>query len=204
MLQAKHKNIVDAVLEFWFETDTVPGICEYRPIWFEVVDPVFDAGVRERFLGLYQRAAAGELEKLADDSRGALALVIILDQFSRNMFRGSLQRYATDAEALRIAEAAIERGFDRALGPLQRWFLYLPYQHSENLTHQRRSLALFQALARSDAPVDQMMREAAQEHLEIIERFGRFPNRNGVLGRETTAAEAAFIAASNNPHLTTA
>ncbi len=193
------QGIVEAGLGFWFETDTVPGFCEYRPIWFEVQDPAFDAEVRERFLGTWEEAAAGALDALGATPEGALALVVVLDQMPRNIFRGQARCYATDEKALQIARRAIERGFDAALAPLRRWFLYLPFEHSEALADQHRAVALFEALG--DDPVHRQVVASAREHLGIIERFGRFPHRNKALGRQTTADEATFLAALDHPHL---
>lgn len=198
-LQPSEQAIVEAVLDFWFETDTVPGFCEYRPIWFEVQDPAFDAEVGERFLGTYEAAAAGSLDDLGATPEGALALVVVLDQMPRNMFRRQARCYATDAKALDVAREAIARGFDAALAPLRRWFLYLPFEHSEALADQHRAQTLFESLG--DDPVHRQVVASAREHLQVIRRFDRFPHRNKALGRETTTDEAAFLAALDHPHL---
>lgn len=184
------RDPTDRVLEFWFETGTVPGLCEFRPIWF-ARDDAFDAAINERFPDEYARAAAGRLDRLARSARGALALVILLDQFPRNLFRGTGQAFATDGEARSIARRAIETGLTEDLSPLRKIFLYLPFQHSEDLADQQWSVRLFQSLG--DDKVVRWIQDAADRHLEIIERFGRFPHRNAALNRPSTAAEHAFL-----------
>ncbi|MGH6954453.1 MAG: DUF924 family protein [Alphaproteobacteria bacterium] len=183
-------RVLDEVLEFWFGPPGGNDGYEKRKIWFEK-DSAFDAEVRARFLDAHEAAAAGAFDTLADEPRRALALVIALDQFPRNMFRGSPRAYATDGKALAAATAAIERGFDLGVHHVPRLFFYLPYEHSEDLAVQRRSLDLYQRLA--DDPEHDRSMYYARRHCEIIERFGRFPHRNAVLGRETTPAEAEFL-----------
>ena len=172
---------IAAVLDFWFDPES-------EPLWFKK-DAAFDAAIRERFVGDYERAAAGALDAWKDTADGALALVIALDQFPRNLFRGSARAFATDAKAVAVAGRAIDRGFDRRLEVVRRKFLYLPFTHSESLADQRRGVTLFEA-----AGTDSKTLKFARRHLEIVARFGRFPHRNQDLGRETTADEAAFLA----------
>ena len=148
-------------------------------------DDGFDALVRERFLDLWQRAAAGRLSSWEDSDDGALALIIVLDQFPRNMFRGDARAYSSDALAREVATRAISRGVDtRTDAPLLQ-FLYLPFMHSEKLDDQARCVELFQR--------DPENLQYADRHADIIRRFGRFPHRNGPLGRTTTPEEKAFL-----------
>ncbi len=185
----------EEVLDFWFGREDEPGYGEFRDAWFRK-DPGFDEKVRERFGGLYERAAAGELDGWRDDARSCLALVICLDQFPRNMFRGDGRTHATDAKALETAEYAVERALDRELPPFQRMFLYMPFMHSEDLEYQRRSVELFERLAEKPGAPD--VTSYAVGHKEIVERFGRFPHRNEILGRETTPEEAEFLEGPNS------
>ncbi len=180
----------EEVLDFWFGREDEPGYGEFREAWFRK-DPEFDREVQERFGTLYERAASGELDGWRDDARACLALVICLDQFPRNMFRGDGRTHATDAKALETAGHAVERALDRELPPFQRMFLYMPFMHSENLEDQRRSVELFERLAEKLAGPD--VTSYAAGHMEIVERFGRFPHRNAILGRETTPEEAEFL-----------
>jgi uncharacterized protein (DUF924 family) len=177
---------VDEVLDFWFGRESEPGYGEFREAWFRK-DPEFDREIRDRFETLHEEAAAGKLDDWKQEARSCLALVILLDQFPRNMFRGDPRSYATDHRAQEMSAYAVERAFDRELPEFQRTFLYMPFMHSENLEHQRRSVELFRGLGGSDSS------EYAVGHMEIIERFGRFPHRNEVLGRRTTAEEAEFL-----------
>ncbi len=150
-------------------------------------DDDFDAGVRERYLGLWQAAVAGELAFWETTDDGALALVIVLDQFPRNMFRGSAETYASDAPARDVARQAIDRGVDTRVDPTLREFLYLPFMHSEALADQIRCIALSQRAGLAESA------KWAEHHAEIIRRFGRFPHRNHILGRTTTPDEQAFL-----------
>ncbi len=176
------------VLGFWFGREGEPGYGEFREAWFRK-DPEFDRQVRDRFEDLHEAAAAGELEGWREEARSCLALVILLDQFPRNMFRGDPRSYATDRMAQETAEYAVDRAIDRELPAFQRMFLYMPFMHSEDLERQRRSVELFRALGGEDDTTGYAVR-----HMEIVERFGRFPHRNEVLGRQTTPEEAAFLA----------
>lgn len=178
------------VLTFWYGREGDPDHDEFRDAWFRK-DEAFDAEVTERFGAVYEDAAAGRLEGWREDPEGCLALVIVLDQFPRNMFRGDAKTHATDAKALDTAKYAIERALDRELPPLQRMFLYMPFMHAENVEDQRRSVELFGGLAAEPGGPDVV--EYAVGHAEIVERFGRFPHRNAILGRETTPEEAEFL-----------
>jgi uncharacterized protein (DUF924 family) len=175
------RTIATEVLGFWFGDET--GV--RREAWFEK-NSGFDAEIRERFGAVLERAMAGELDGMATTPRGCLALVIVMDQFPRNIYRDDGRAFATDGQALALAKSAIEAEFDQQLTPLEREFLYLPFEHSEDLDDQHRSVELFATLG-ADAL------EWAERHLAVIERFGRFPHRNAALGRETTEEEAAFL-----------
>jgi uncharacterized protein (DUF924 family) len=175
------------VLDFWFGREGEPGYGEFREAWF-TKDPEFDQRVRDRFEALHEAAAAGELDDWKEEAQSCLALVILLDQFPRNMYRGDPRSYATDYKAQETAEHAVDRAFDRELPAFQRMFLYMPFMHSEDLAHQRRSVELFRALGGENDATGYAVR-----HMEIVERFGRFPHRNEVLGRRTTPEEAEFL-----------
>ncbi len=180
----------DEVLAFWFGREDEPGYGEFREAWFRK-DPEFDQQVQERFGPLYERAAAGELDGWREEARSCLALVICLDQFPRNMFRGDGRTHATDDKALETARYALERALDRELPPFQRVFVYMPFMHSESVEDQRRSVELFGRLAEKPGAPD--LTSYAVGHMEIVERFGRFPHRNVILGRESTPEEAEFL-----------
>ena len=154
--------------------------------WF-AKDEAFDAAIAERFLAVYEAAAAGRLAHWEATADGALALVIVIDQFPRNMFRDSARIYAADGLARMVADRALSRGSDEAVAPALRGFFYLPFEHSENLADQERSVALHRACGDADGL------KWAEHHADIIRRFGRFPHRNRVLGRTNTPAEQAFL-----------
>jgi uncharacterized protein (DUF924 family) len=154
--------------------------------WFNK-DSAFDAAIRERFLPTYEAAAAGGLASWEATADGALALTIVLDQFSRNMFRGSPRTFAADPLARAVADRAIARGFDKQVEASCRAFFYLPFMHAENLIDQQRCVDLCR-----DAGIEDTLK-FAELHADIIRRFGRFPHRNAVLGRATTPAEQAFL-----------
>jgi uncharacterized protein (DUF924 family) len=154
--------------------------------WFED-DEVFDAAIRERFAVTYEDAAAGLLSDWENSPQGALALVIVLDQFPRNMFRNNARSYATDPLARAVARRAIAKGFDRQIALPERSFFYLPFEHSEDLADQELSVALMRETGDAD------LLKWAELHADIIRRFGRFPHRNAILGRTTTPEEQAFL-----------
>jgi uncharacterized protein (DUF924 family) len=170
---------VEDVLRCWFE--------EAGPEqWFKK-DPAFDARIRERFLALHEALTAREPHDLVADARTALAAVIVLDQFSRNMFRDTPRAFAADPQALSVAQTAVERGFEAALTKDERMFLYLPFEHCEDRAMQARSVALAASLG------DPELSKWAEAHRAIIDRFGRFPHRNRLLGRVSTREEAEFL-----------
>jgi uncharacterized protein (DUF924 family) len=154
--------------------------------WFEKEDS-FDDEIRNRFLAVHEAAAAGKLAGWEQTAEGALALLILLDQFPRNMFRGSARAFATDPLARAITAGALVRGFDSQVPAEMRSFFYLPFEHSEDLADQERSIALYKAAG------DAGDLKWAELHADIIRRFGRFPHRNAVLGRATTPEEQAFL-----------
>jgi uncharacterized protein (DUF924 family) len=175
-----------AVLDFWFAGSATP-----RPEWFKK-DVAFDALIAARFGPLVEQALAGGLADWAKPPNDALAQVIVLDQFTRNIFRDTPRAFAGDALALAAAQAMVALGDDAALPPLQRSFVYLPFEHAEDMAMQRESLRLFAALTAADASLTDS-EDYARRHADIIERFGRFPHRNAVLGRESTADEVQFL-----------
>ena len=154
--------------------------------WF-AQDLAFDAEILERFLATHEAAAAGRLSAWEGAAEGALALVIALDQFPRNMFRGTPRAFSTDALVLAAARRAIERGFDRAIPMPERNFFYLPFEHSENLADQELCLAFTEATGDAEAV------KWAKIHLDVIRRFGRFPHRNAALSRVSTPEEIAYL-----------
>jgi uncharacterized protein (DUF924 family) len=167
----------DAVVAFW--RDAGPDL------WFAKHE-AFDRRFRERFLKLHEAAARGELMAWQATPTGALALVLLLDQFPRNSFRGDKRMYATDALARQVARAAVEAGHHRNVEPALQAFLCLPFGHSEDITDQERSVALMRDLGHPDLP-------HAERHRDIVRRFGRFPHRNPILGRTMTAEEQRYL-----------
>jgi uncharacterized protein (DUF924 family) len=176
------------VLRFWFGAGDAYG--KPRRASF-AKDDAFDAEIRARFGSLHDQAGAGRLAAWQAEPASCLALVIVLDQFSRNLYRGSARAFAADPLARAAAEQALARGDDRAMPPVERMFLYLPFEHSESLQDQQRSCELMRTLA--DVPETADVYPYALRHREIIERFGRFPHRNAALGRESTPEEVAFL-----------
>lgn len=181
----------EALLTLWFGERA-------RRCWFDP-DPAFDAELRQRFAGLVERALAGELATWEAEPERCLALLLLLDQLPRNLFREGARAYAGDAAARRVAAQAVARGFDLRLPPDRRLFVYLPFQHGEDAADQRRSVQLIGAL-RAALPPDrraegEVWYEHALQHQAVIERFGRFPPRNPRLGRGATEAEEAYLAA---------
>lgn len=170
---------IEEVLRFWFE-ETSAGA------WF-VRDDALDAEIRKRFGALHASLTEKVPASVTTTPLGALATVIVLDQFSRNLYRNSSRAFGADATALGIAQEAIAAGFDRELNANQRMFLYMPFQHSEDKNVQARSIELFTQLGNAHAL------DFARQHQVIIERFGRFPHRNRTLGRESSAAEIEFL-----------
>ena len=180
----------EKILNFWFGEPNQPTYGKPRQAWFNK-KPKFDSEVRTHFLTDYEQAAAGELDDWKNSAQTCLALTLLLDQFPRNMFRGTPQAFATDWQALSAAQYAISRGYDRELLPVHRWFIYCPFEHSENIEHQNQAVALFQQL--SDDPDSADAIKYTILHREVILRFGRFPHRNVILGRVSTPEEEEFL-----------
>jgi uncharacterized protein (DUF924 family) len=176
----------EEVLDFWFG----PERGKARVQWFRK-DAAFDASIRERFAALHAAAARREREAWRASADPMLALVIVLDQFSRNLFRGDARAFAQDAHARECASEALMRGDDLGLLPVERQFLYLPFEHSEDLADQRVAVERMRSLEAFEET--RGLTEWAVRHCEIVERFGRFPHRNAVLGRETTPEETEFL-----------
>src|SRR5215472_15879830 len=180
-----------ALLDFWFGPLGDPDRDKHREIWFKSTEE-FDTALRRKFLADYEAAAAGELDSWETSPEGALALVLLLDQVPRNIFRRTPRAYAADSAARAVADRALERGFDQLVGPAWRTFFYMPLHHSEDIGDQQRSAALFESLPRNPDRRG-FLRRYGQPYLQVIERFGRFPHRNEILGRQSTAAEIAFM-----------
>ena len=177
------------ILDFWFASETSAERGEPRTMWFRK-DAEVDQSIRERFGGAVETALAGGFADWAT-ARGALARVLLLDQFTRNIFRDSPRAFAGDALALALAKTTVAGGGDRTLIPIERWFLYMPFEHAEDSDAQRTSLELFTRLRDETGLADPM--HWAEGHAEIIRRFGRYPHRNAILGRPSTAEEAEFL-----------
>jgi uncharacterized protein (DUF924 family) len=184
------------ILDFWFGAAGSPEGAGPREIWFRS-NAAFDTDCRRNFAKLLPRARDGALDHWCETPDGALALVLLLDQMPRNIHRGSADAFACDAKARSVARQAVARGFDRGLPRHRRQFLYLPFEHSEELADQEQSLRLFASLFAGDGREDQL--DHARRHHAVIARFGRFPHRNAALGRASTAEEEAFLAGPAAP-----
>lgn len=184
-------SLIDAIRTFWF----ADGRDSPRKAWF-TRDDAFDAAIRDQFGDLLTPAREGALDAWAETPDGALALLLVLDQFPRNLHRGTPDAFASDAHARAVArDVVLDRRFDLALTPTERTFLYLPFEHSEELADQNLSVALFEGLR--DSPAHRTPGSAidyAWRHHAVIRRFGRFPHRNALLGRANTAAESTYLA----------
>lgn len=170
------------ILTFWFEEATPQQ-------WFQS-NPDFDALITDRFLKDYELAVTGLYDAWQDKAEAALALCILLDQFPRNMFRGTPRAFQSDSKALAVARHTVGKHLDKVLPVLRRRFLYLPFEHAEDLACQEESVRLFEAI-RKDDPLGY---DYALRHRDVIAKFGRFPHRNAILGRDTTPEEAAYLA----------
>ncbi len=190
--EKKQENSVawTTIIDFWFGKPEDKAYGSPQKFWF-VKEEQFDRQVRSRFLETYQQAASGQLSQWQEQALSCLALIIVLDQFPRNMFRNSPKAFATDSDALKLAKYAVAKGFDRQLLSVQRWFIYLPFEHSENLEEQQTAVKLFQTL--KDNPDSKTAIDYANKHLQVIKKFGRFPHRNQILARESTQAEKEFL-----------
>jgi uncharacterized protein (DUF924 family) len=180
------------VIDFWFGAPGSADDGKPRRAWF-VKDAAFDTVIRERFGAAIDKALAGTLQSWdAEGPGGTLARILLLDQFTRNAYRDTPAAFAGDALALGAARAMVDSGADAALAPLRRAFVYLPFEHAEDLQDQARAVALFSALAGTHPGLDDML-DYARRHQAVIARFGRFPHRNAILGRESTPEEVAFL-----------
>lgn len=174
------------ILSFWFGTTDMTIEIDKHAAWFRAT-PEFDRQLTERFSAAHERAAAGAFDHFVRDAGECLALIIALDQFPRNMFRGTARAFATDAKAREIARQAIAAGYDRRFSRWPRSFAYLPFEHSEELVDQQQALVLYRSLG------DEESLKYAIAHHDAIERFGRFPHRNAILGRRSTPEEEDYL-----------
>ncbi|MBK7900480.1 MAG: DUF924 domain-containing protein [Azonexus sp.] len=180
------------VLAYWFGQPDDADFGKPRAVWFNK-DAAADAEIRGRFRALHLWAHGGLLNAWDEQAESALALILVLDQFSRQIYRDQPKAFASDGKALALAEKALAACFDRALPPLQRAFFYFPFEHAESSVAQARAVALFEALA-AEAPELASFADYARRHREVIARFGRFPHRNTLLGRANTPEEAEYLA----------
>lgn len=192
------KETAESIINFWFGSshDDAQAASQQNQLWWGKDEQV-DAQIRTRFESTTEALAKGELDDWAQSAHGVLAMVLLVDQFPRNMYRGTPNAFAFDPLALRWSLHALERGMDNHLSPIERVFLYLPFEHSEVLDDQNRSVLLFEQLQQQ---VPQALQETfagfvdyARRHQEVIRRFGHFPHRNQILGRPSTAEEIAFL-----------
>ncbi len=184
-----------AILDFWFGKATDPDYGQYRKAWF-IKDAAFDEQIRLRFLTDVQAAAEGAYDDWKSQLPSAVALVLLLDQFPRNLYRGQPRSFATDSQALALAQSLVDARRDHNLIPAHRFFVYLPFEHSEDMQHQDRCVSLIEALISDFPDLDKGFKSGldyAIRHREVIEQFGRFPHRNQILGRQSTPAELAFL-----------
>ncbi len=197
-LSSEDQARIDRILDLWFQERelTAPQIDARLDVWFGE-DPELDIRLRHQYAADIREASAMKLMRWADTPRGRLALVIVIDQFRRNVYRGTARAFSHDKLALKLCVEGIVRQADRQLTDIERVFLYMPMQHAEHLRVQKKSVMVFDALARRVSPT---LRETfrtfadfAELHHDIIERFGRFPHRNRILGREDTPEERAYL-----------
>lgn len=189
---------IDEILMFWFMEKelSVPKIDARMDVWFGD-DPDFDAQIKNEFSDDIERASAGELDHWAHEPRGRLALILLLDQFRRNIYRGKPEAFKKDRAALKLCIEGATAKMDQQLSSIQKVFFYMPLQHSESLKVQKKSCDVYRHLANTASPTYKETFETvvhfAELHADIIERFGRFPHRNKVLGRENTAEEDEYL-----------
>jgi len=181
-----------ALLDFWFGAAGSDDFGSQRKVWF-TKDEGFDRLVAQRFGGAIERALRGELDAWAETAPSALARILLLDQFTRNAFRGQPRAFAGDAQALAASGAMVGSRLDEGLPPFMRAFVYMPFEHAEGVAMQDEAIRLFSRLTVA-APALSHMLDYAYKHREVIERFGRFPHRNAILGRASTAEEIAYLA----------
>ncbi|MCF8466666.1 MAG: DUF924 domain-containing protein [Sneathiella sp.] len=182
---------IQEILDFWFLPESDEKYGEPRKEWFEK-NPEFDAEIRRKFIGDFEKAEAGNLLDWTETARGSLALILLFDQFTRNMFRDQARAFAADGKAREIARHMINRGYYSGLNMVEKQFAALPFEHSEDLEDQKLSLKLFTELG------DDGLLDYAKQHYDIIEKFGRFPHRNKQLGRQSTPEEEDFLKQANS------
>jgi uncharacterized protein (DUF924 family) len=186
---------VDDILAFWYGKPTAADYGRYRKAWF-TKDDSFDAQIRQQFLSDYEKAAAGDYAHWSDPPRSAVALLLLLDQLPRNLFRGEARSFATDDQALAITKQLVDTDADKLLMPAYRFFIYLPFEHSEAMADQNRCVELMELLVEEVPDLEDGFKSGldyALRHREVIERFGRFPHRNEILGRQSTSEEIEFL-----------
>jgi len=190
-LSDTERHEIEALLTFWFGAPDAPEFGEPKAFWFSST-PQDDHLIQTRFETLYHKAKQGDLDHWLEDPQATLALVLLMDQVPRNIFRGTPQAFGTDALALAFSKVGIEKHYDQQLPPIHRRFLYMPFMHSEDLETQRQSLNLFAQLTHESTL------DYAKAHHDIIARFQRFPHRNAILGRLSTPEEVAFLKEPNS------
>ena len=180
------------VLDFWYGPRDGAEFGQVRDVWFASGSgPEFDEECRRHCAAGYERAVAGEFDAWRGSPLSCLALILLFDQIPRNIFRGKPESFATDSRALELARHLVDSGWDRDMNDVERLFAYLPFEHAEDIDAQRQCVALYESMPESDQKADWVA--YAVQHMEIVERFGRFPHRNEILGRESTAEEIAFL-----------
>ncbi len=190
---------IEEILSFWFKEQelSAPQIDRRMDIWFGE-DPVFDAEIEKAFAGDVERACKGKLDHWADEPHGRLALIILIDQFRRNIHRNTIEAFSKDKLALKLCVEGAMAKKDRRLSPIQKVFFYMPLQHAESPKVQSKSVELFNKLAESVSPTYQetflTVAQFAELHKDIIDQFGRFPHRNALLGRDNTPEEEEYLA----------
>jgi uncharacterized protein (DUF924 family) len=188
----------ESILEFWFgtEADDLFAAKQQDELWWKK-NPDIDLQIRERYASLLDSAATGKLDDWLEHPRGRLAMIILADQFSRNMYRDTPSSFAFDSFAQTWCKSGLDIGVDQMLRPIERVFYGLPLEHSESLADQQRSVELCKALAESVPDAHRELFDGylqyAERHRDIVQRFGRFPHRNAILGRESTAEEIEFL-----------
>ncbi|MFK8181874.1 MAG: DUF924 family protein [Phormidesmis sp.] len=190
-----HSDRAEAILTFWFGASKPKTVGQYRKEWF-VKSNDFDQQIRQHFLVDIEKAAQGDYDHWQQQARYAVALLILLDQFPRNIYRGSAKSFETDHKAIEVATKLVETEMDQTLPPVYQFFIYVPFEHQETLAQQNRAVALMTQLVKRHPNIDQGLKSGldfAIRHRDVIERFGRFPHRNEILGRQSTAEEKAFL-----------
>jgi uncharacterized protein (DUF924 family)/predicted DNA-binding protein with PD1-like motif len=179
------------VLDFWFGAPGSEAHLQTRDAWFRKSEAI-DRDIRERFAHEIEAALRGDLRAWEATPQGTLALILLLDQFTRNGFRNTPRAFEGDAQALQLARRLVHQGLDRQLAPVQRWFVYMPFEHAEDIAAQDESVRLFTELAQAGPGFDSAL-DYAHRHRDVIARFGRFPHRNAILGRDSTPAEQEYL-----------